>query len=189
MFVSLTVAARTATEGGGDEALEEWRSAVACERRRCKPDGYGRYRRGATSYGFLLEYDRGTERAWKYLAKFTAYFVYRDSGEAARDYHGFPTLLFVTTSDAAEQRIAETARRVWDRHGGDPLPILLTTTDLITGQREGILGRIWRTPASGTDSSCAPQRRYWLPGGPARGLFGAGRQRVRTTRLVFGTAR
>jgi len=181
VFVALVLAARTATAGGGDETLEEWRSAAACERRRCKPDGYGRYRRGASSHGFLLEYDRGTERAWKYLAKFRAYYAYRDSGEAARDYDGFPTLLFVTTSAAAEQRIAEAAQQVWYRRGGDSLPILLTTTDLIAGQHEGILGRIWRTPAP----IAVSQRAYWLPGGPPRGLFGAGRGCVRTPRLVW----
>jgi hypothetical protein len=42
------------------------------------------------AHGFFLEYDRGTEPARKYAAKFRAYYRYRDSGQAARDYDGFP---------------------------------------------------------------------------------------------------
>ena len=93
VFVALAVAARRATARGQDEALEEWRSATACERRLCKPDGYGRYRRGRATLCFFLEYDRATERAASYAAKFDAYYRYRASRQAARDYAGFPTVL------------------------------------------------------------------------------------------------
>jgi len=47
---------------------------VAFERRRCKPDGYGLFTRCGNGYGFLLEFDRGTESARKYAAKFRAYY-------------------------------------------------------------------------------------------------------------------
>ena len=136
----------------------------------------------------MLEYDRGTERDWKYAAKFAAYYAYRDSGEAARDYAGFPTLLFVTTDPAAEARIARAALEAWYRRGGEPLPVLLTTTDRIEQDRYGILGPIWRTPAAAS-SGQAPPRQHWLPGGPPRGLFGIGRQPPRTPRLVWPTTR
>ena len=62
VFVAFAQAARAVTRLGGDDALQEWRSAAACARGRCRPDGYGCYRRGQARYGFLLEYDRGTER-------------------------------------------------------------------------------------------------------------------------------
>jgi Replication-relaxation len=104
VFVAFAVAGRTATQQGADEGLEEWRGAAACERRHCKPDGYGVYRRGTARFGFFVEYDRGTERAAHYAAKFDAYCAYRETGEASRDYDGFPTLLFVTTDDHAEPR-------------------------------------------------------------------------------------
>ena len=97
VFVAMSVAAQTAARQGGGDELIEWRSAAACERRRCKPDGYGCYRRNGVGYGFLLEYDRGTEPGRRYAAKFGAYYRYRDFGDAARDFDGFPTLLFVTT--------------------------------------------------------------------------------------------
>jgi hypothetical protein len=188
VFVAFAMAAGVATRQGGADELAEWRSAAACERRWCKPDGYGGYRRSGISYGFLLEYDRGTEPARTYAAKFRAYYRYRDSGQAARDYEGFPTLLFVTTDRFAEERIADAARRAWAMQDTDPLPVLITTTDRIASHREGILGQIWRTPAS-PPPPAGPERRYWLPGGPPRGLFGAGRDPVLTPRLVWLTPR
>ena len=91
-----------------------------------------------------LEYDRGTEPARKYAAKFRAYYRYRDSGQAARDYVGFPSLLFVTTDPSAEHRIAEQAHCAWFIRGIEPLTVLITTTDRIGTDGEGVLGRIWR---------------------------------------------
>ena len=187
VFVAFALAARAAARRGGGDELVEWRSAAACERRRCKPDGYGCYRRNGVPYGFLLEYDRGTEAGRRYAAKFGAYYRYRDSGEAARDFEGFPTLLFVTTDPLAEERIAEQAYRSWFTRGTEPLPILITTTARILAHQDGILGPIWRTPgqmSSGADSDL----QYWLPGGAPRGLFGAGREPVRTPELEWPTA-
>jgi hypothetical protein len=181
VFVAFAIAADAARRQGGTDRLADWRAAAACERRRCKPDGYGSFVRNEVAYGFLLEYDRGTESARNYVAKFRAYYWYRDSGRAACDYDGFPTLLFVTTAARAEQRIAEQAYRAWRIRESPPLPILITTTDRIAAHSEGILGPIWRTPAS-------PVVVYWLSGGPPRGLYGAGREPVLTPRLVWPTA-
>jgi hypothetical protein len=61
VFVAFVLAATGARRLGLTDELSEWRSAAACERRRCEPDGYGVYRREGVSYGFLLEYHRGTE--------------------------------------------------------------------------------------------------------------------------------
>lgn len=180
VFVALVLAARAVRQGGGDDRLQAWWGAAAHERRRCRPDGYGRYWRAGRGYGFLLEYDRGTERADQLARKFAAYAMFRDRGEAARDFTSFPTILVVTTSASAEQRLAEAAYRVWWRQQGEPLPVLLTTTDRIMAHREGILGPVWRTPGR-------TERRYWLPGGPPRGLFGVGRPAVPTPQLVWVT--
>jgi hypothetical protein len=184
VFIAFAMAADTARRHGGTDQLAEWRGAAACERRRCKPDGYGAYVRNGVSCGFFLEYDRGTESARKYAAKLRGYYWYRDSGHAARDYDGFPTLLFVTTDPKAEDRIAEQACHAWFVQGTEPLPMLITTTGRISGHAEGILGPIWRTPAPPTTSS-ASGRQYWLPRGAARGLFGAGRERVATPQLAW----
>jgi hypothetical protein len=85
VFVAFAIAAGAARRQGGTDLLAEWRGAAACERRHCKPDGYGSYLRNEVGYGFLLEYDRGTERARKYAAKLRAYYQYRESSQAARD--------------------------------------------------------------------------------------------------------
>ena len=156
IFVALAVAARRATARGQDEVLEEWHSASACERRLCKPDGYGRYRRGRATLSFFLEYDRATERAASYAAKFDAYYRYRASRQAARDYDGFPSVLVVTIDQTAEHRIAEAAYRAWLRHGGRQLAVQITRIDLIESQPDGLLGPIWRTPS---DTSGDPVER------------------------------
>jgi hypothetical protein len=161
MFVAIAVRARIATARGADEALEEWRSAAACERQHCKPDGYGCFRRGSVRYGFLLEYDRGTERDAQYRAKLMAYLAYLRSGQAARDFQGFPTILFVTTSPAAEERIICAAGRIWARMGYPVLPILTTTTVRIHADERGILGPIWRR--AGDSDHRQSERWYWLP--------------------------
>jgi hypothetical protein len=85
-----------------NELSDSWRGAPACKRQRCKHDRNGMYTRNGVGYGFLLEYDRATESVRKYAAKFRAYYRHRDSGQAARDYNGLPTFLFVTTSASAE---------------------------------------------------------------------------------------
>jgi hypothetical protein len=146
-FVDFVLAARRLTTRGSDEALEEWRNAAACARGRFRPDGYGCYRRAGSRFGFFLEFDRGTEKPREYAAKLATYYRYRDSGTAARDFKGFPTLLVVTTSAAAEARFANQAYLAQQRHGGAPLLIFLTTTTRIQACPEGVLGPIWRSSA------------------------------------------
>ena len=86
VFVAFATVARAVRARGGDDALEEWRSAAACERLGCHPDGC--YRRGASAYGFFLDYDRGTERGREYTRKLDGYYRYRASEfvDAVRDY-------------------------------------------------------------------------------------------------------
>ena len=159
-FVGLARAARTSAPRYVCQALVEWRSAAACARGRCRPDGYGCYRRGEDRFGFFLEYDRGTERAREYAAKLDAYYRYRDTGRADREYTGFPTVLFVTTAAPAETLFAHQAYLAAERHGRD-LPLLLTTSRDIDQDRNGALGPIWRAP--GPIGEPPPRRGYWLP--------------------------
>ena len=168
IFVAFVLAARQVTQRGGDEALEEWRSAAACTRGRFRPDGYGCYRRAAARFGFFLEFDRGTERPAEHAAKLASYYRYRDSGAYTRDYASFPTLLVVTTTEVAEARFALQLHLAQQRYGGAPLPAFLTTTDRIQDHPDGVLGPIWRGPAP---SQLA--RVYWLPGRPWRAAVAA----------------
>jgi hypothetical protein len=158
IFVRLIATARGHASAGGDDALVEWRSAAACCRRPVRPDGYGIYRHGGQLYGFFLEYDRATMSARDYREKFAAYYAYWMSGRYDRDYEGFPTILVVTTDNAAEERIARavTAAAVGR---GPTLPLLLTCRWRLEDWRNthGLLGPIWREPWGST-------RRYWLLG-------------------------
>jgi len=174
VFVAFATAASAVRRAGGSDDLVEWRGATACERKYCKPDGYGCYVLNCVAYGFFLEYDRGTESTRTYLAKFRAYYRYRDSRQADRDYNGFPTLLFVTTRPAAEERIADAANRAWFFRGTEPLAVLITTTCRITSDRQALLGRIWRRPGQ-IGATANYERQYWLTEGVPGKLVGEGR--------------
>jgi hypothetical protein len=141
-FVDLVVAARRVTEAGGDDALVNWRSAAASARGGCRPDGFGCYQRGSERFGFFLEYDRGTERAREYAAKFDGYYRYRGSGAATRDYAGFPTLLIYSTTLRAEDELAHQAFLTAERHSGLALPVLLTTPVQVQASPVGLLGPV-----------------------------------------------
>jgi hypothetical protein len=173
VFVAFATAACAVRRTGGSDDLVEWRGAAACERKYCKPDGYGCYVRNGVAHGFFLEYDRGTEKTRTYLAKFRAYYRYRDSRQADRDYKGFPTLLFVTTRPHAEERIADAANRAWFLRGTEPLSVLITTTSQITCDPQAILGRIWRRPGQ-MGATAGDGRQYWLTDGAPGKLVGAG---------------
>jgi hypothetical protein len=142
--------------------------------------------RNGLAHGFFLEYDRGTESTRTYLAKFRAYYNYRDSRQADRDYNGFPTLLFVTTRLDAEERIADAANRAWFLRGTEPLGVLITTTCRITSDRQGILGRIWRRPGP-IDATAGDGRQYWLTDGAPSTLVGAGRTAIPPSPLAWST--
>src|SRR5690606_1438107 len=80
IFINLIRTAERFSAAGWDDALLEWRNAAACSRGHLRPDGYGVYHR------------------------------YHETGRFTRDYRGFPTILMVTTTEAAEERIARAAR-------------------------------------------------------------------------------
>jgi hypothetical protein len=164
-FVDLALVARSVTRAGGDDELLEWRCAAACARSKCRPDGFGCYRRGDARYGFFLEYDRGTERAREYAAKLDAYYRFRDTGAVASEFASFPTVLVVSTSGRAEELIAYQAYLAAERDG-NPLPVLLTTTVLVQTAQLRMLGPVWRAP--GPTTGTAAQRGDWLPALPSR---------------------
>jgi hypothetical protein len=186
VFVAFAIAANAVHRAGGSDDLVEWRGAAACERKYCKPDGYGCYVRNGVAHGFFLEYDRGTESTRTYVAKFRAYYSYRDSGQAELDYNGFPTLLFVTTQPHAEERIADAATRAWFLRDTEPLAVLITTTGRMTGDREGILGRIWRRPDR-IGATADDERQYWLREGTPGKLVSAGRIAIAPSQLAWST--
>lgn len=159
-FVAFAVAARSAADRGNDVALEEWRSATACARGRFRPDGYGRFRYHGARFGFFVEFDRATETVRHYDSKIAAYYRYRDSGLAARDFSAFPTLLVVTISERAEARFADRAFIAQQLRWANSLSVYLTTTDRV--RSAGVLGPIWRVPGPLSPPE-GVRRMCWLP--------------------------
>lgn len=149
IFVHFYRLARKQAAMGSDDAMEEWHNASMCSRRYLRPDGYGVYRRHGVSYGFFLEFDRGTMNARDYFKKFAAYYHYGLTRLFERDYYGYPTILFVASSNAGEERIARVARAAAVGRPGK-LPLLLTCRWRIEepSNPDGALGPIWREPTS-----------------------------------------
>ncbi len=127
IFINLIRTAERFSAAGWDDALLEWRNAAACSRGHLRPDGYGVYHR------------------------------YHETGRFTRDYRGFPTILMVTTTEAAEERIARAARLAAIGRQAT-LPLLLTCRWRLDdpGNPEGLLGSIWRTSDVASD-----ERRHW----------------------------
>jgi len=158
VFVCFYRQARERAASGCDDAMVEWRNAAACSRRHLRPDGYGVYRWGPRYDGFFLEYDRSTMNARDYFKKFGTYYRYGVTRRFERDYNSYPTILVVTSDNAAEERIARVARAAAVGHQGK-LPLLLTCQwriDDITNP-DGLLGPIWREHDSDVDN-----RRHWV---------------------------
>jgi len=139
--------------------MVEWQNSAACSRRHLRPDGYGVYRCGTGYEGFFLEYDRGSMNARDYFEKFGAYYRYGVTGRFEKDYNTYPTILVVTSDNAAEERISRVARAAAVGQQGK-LPLLLTCQWRIDSAANpyDLLGTIWASPHSEFD-----QRRYWLP--------------------------
>ncbi len=158
IFVGLYRQARKHTAMECDEAVVQWQNAAACSRRHLRPDGYGVYRRGTRYDGFFVEYDRGTMNARDYFKKFGAYYRYGVTGRFEQDYNTYPTVLVITSDNAAEERIARVARAAAVGQQGK-LPLLLTCQWRIDDalNPHGLLGKIWREPGADCNG-----RRYWL---------------------------
>lgn len=137
--------------------LSDWRNVVAAGTSHARPDAVVAWYRMADGVGFQvwLEFDRGTERGAALARKFRAYAREVEGREAM----ALPTLLIVTTTRAAESRLADEV--AWSREHRPALsrlPILLTTTAHLAADPSGPLGTIWRS-AEGEESL----RRRWPP--------------------------
>jgi hypothetical protein len=81
---------------------------------------------------------------------------------AARDYDGFPTLLWSPPAISPRPRFAHQAYLAHEQRGSASLPVLLTRSRRIETHPEGVLGSVWRAP-SRIDSRRDLVRGYWLP--------------------------
>ncbi|MDP2950540.1 MAG: replication-relaxation family protein [Chloroflexota bacterium] len=150
--VGLATEAATLRARGQDHRLLHWLSAAEAQEWfrwngrwwHVWPDARFLYRANGVEFDVFLEWDRATVRRRDYVEKFRAYgsfFASRQAGQLARC-----RLLVVTTTPAAERRIAEVIQSA-----SGTAPALLVAY-LTTGGRlehAGALGDVWRLADGG----------------------------------------
>lgn len=105
---------------------------------------------------FLLEYDRGTLDRSDFASKLGGYRAYFAEEAWRRDFEFSPVVLFVCTDDQAEDRVAVAAHA-----GASGVPLLITSEwrfERSPGNRAGLLGPVWRKPASRATQSRSSHR-------------------------------
>jgi len=105
VFCRLRAAARAS---GGKAALEEWRSEWSASRAfggQIRPDGFARWREGATWCEFFFEYDTGTEALHRLVAKLRGY-----ADLAAATAVSVPVLFWLPSLEREQNLLRELAR-------------------------------------------------------------------------------
>lgn len=172
IFVALVASARR--RGG---TIVDWKNAAECSRSRIRPDGYGLYCEDGESHGFFLEYDRGTMGERALLAKFSAYYDYRDTDRFRRDYVGFPSILVVAEDNAAEERVVRAARRAGVGRS-PPLSLRVTARwryAVGSMNKIGVLGPIWREVSADLTCRCTWPRPTAINGDKPKARLGLSR--------------
>lgn len=134
---------------------------------------------------FLLEYDRGTLDRSAFASKLGGYRAYFAEEAWRRDFEFSPVVLFVCTDDQAEDRVAVAAHA-----GASGVPLLITSEwrfERSPGNRAGLLGPVWRKPASRATQSRSSHRPESDP--RARPKDPPSRAASATIRLVSGVSR
>lgn len=149
--VGLAIEAATLRAKGQDHRLVHWLSAAEAQEWfrwdgrwwHVWPDAQLLYRANGRELDIFLEWDRGTMRRRDYLEKFRAYgsfFASRQAGHLGRC-----RLLVVTTTPAAERRIAEV---IQPAAGAAPALLVAHLTTASRLEHAGALSDAWR-PADG----------------------------------------
>ena len=105
VFCRLRAAARAS---GGKAVLEEWLSEWSASRAfggQIRPDGFARWRDGATWCEFFFEYDTGTEALHRLVAKLRGY-----ADLAAATAVSAPVLFWLPSSEREQNLLRELAR-------------------------------------------------------------------------------
>lgn len=111
-----------------------------------RPDGTGMIHLGGTTFKFHLEFDRGTMRRAQMDRKWSHYAAYYAALDGQIDSQRQPTLLVLVTDPHRE---VEVCRGIADSlHKFPAAAKRVRVSNLSLFDRDGPLGRIWRTPAS-----------------------------------------
>ena len=107
------------------------------------PDAFGVLRRDSTVWPFFLEWERRAVRPSTMAARLAPYLRYYSSHRPTDDHGVKPAVLVVLGDDIAATNFLRVAReRMTEARVG--VPLLVSHEGLL--EREGPLGRAWRTP-------------------------------------------
>ena len=107
------------------------------------PDAFGVLRRGSTTWPFFLEWERRAVRPSTMAARLAPYLRYYSSHHPADDHGAQPAVLVVFSDDIAATNFLRVAREE-TAQARVAMPLLVSHEGLL--EREGPLGRAWRTP-------------------------------------------
>ena len=107
------------------------------------PDAFGVLRRDSTSWPFFLEWERRAVRPSTMAARLAPYLRYHSSHRPIDDHGVRPAVLVVFSDDIAATNFLRVARNEMARARVE-IPLLVSHEGLL--EREGPLGRAWRTP-------------------------------------------
>ena len=107
------------------------------------PDAFGVLRRDSTTWPFFLEWERRAVRPSTMAARLAPYLRYYSSHRPADDHGAQPAVLVVFSDDIAATNFLRVAREQMTEARVE-IPLLVSHESLL--EREGPLGRAWRTP-------------------------------------------
>ena len=107
------------------------------------PDAFGILRRGSTTWPFFLEWERRAVRPSTMAARLAPYLRYYSSHRPDDDHGAQPAVLVVFSDDIAATNFLRVAREE-TAQARVAMPLLVSHEGLL--EREGPLGRAWRTP-------------------------------------------
>ena len=107
------------------------------------PDAFGVLRRDSTTWPFFLEWERRAVRPSTMAARLAPYLRYYSSHRPADDHGAQPAVLVVFSDDIAATNFLRVAKEE-TAQARVAMPLLVSHEGLL--EREGPLGRAWRTP-------------------------------------------
>ena len=108
-----------------------------------RPDAFGVLRRGREPLPFFLEWERRAVRPVTMAARLAPYLRYYSTRRPLDDHGALPAVLVVFDDDLAATHFLRVARQEMERAG---VEVALWVSHKAALERQGPLGRAWRTP-------------------------------------------